>query len=696
MDGQVEAPESIGAVESQTGKKVTVTDEAAYMATATGRAGEAQQAWDPIHTAWTDDVEFRSGRTQWTDAAKASRGNDRPMLTINKLPQYGRQVIGDGRQNRMSIRVSPASADQPKGSPQRIKNQAGSKDYTTAEIMEGVIRNIEALSKSERMYDKALDNCVNGGLGWLRVLPRYARPDGFEREIVIRAIRNPLSVLIDPVAMLSDEPDFGDARYAFVSTEIPRKGAEARWGTISSFDDLVTNKLTPWWGTSDTVRVAEYFELVDKKQVYVLLSDRTVVTAETFVQGAQMYAQKGVIPVTKRTGTRREIYWSLLDGGRILEGPFCWDGAILPLIPVLGPDLIVDGQIQYESLFRHCHDAQRMFNYWRTAATETVALAPKAPWLAADVSVSGYEADYKETAGTPVNLLRYKFREGVPGPSRIFPPQLPIGEINMAMQASDDVKATLGIYDASIGARSNETSGRAIMARQREGDVGTFVWHDALAKAVEQVGRVLVDMIPRVYDPGRLARLKMPEDAEDFVQLSFLGEDGKLHDLDLADTRYDVAVTTGPSFTTQRQEAAASMMEFTAALAQKAPQAVMAIADKVAAAMDWPGSQEIARRLRKMVPPELLEQSEREEIERDAQGTQAPPDPAAIEARKAVEMESRAKLISAEAALTKALADKAEAEAMAPEKIRDMIAEAIAEIAGVIGSNEQPQPGAPP
>jgi hypothetical protein len=659
-------------------------EHADLVAEAREQAREAESVWSELYDAHAKDTEFRAGRTQWPESVRQDRGTDRVELTINQLPKFERQVLGDGKQNRLQIKVRPIEAN---AVTVALKNVAGTQDYTYAAVMEGIIRNIEATSRAERAYDKALEHCVRGGFGWLRVVKRYARPDGFEQELCIQAVRNPCSVMVDPVGMFDNEPDFSAASYAFIYVDLPRRAAEKRWKNVTDIDSL-PEASRPFWAPGDSVRVAEYFRVDVENAIYVQLTDGRVMTLGDYRQVQTELEAAGVGIHRDRRGHERNVRWALIDGGGVLDGPYPWDGGYIPLAPVLGPELIVDGRVVYESLFRHSHDAQRSYNYWRSAATEAVALAPKAPWLADAQSIAGFESDYTAASEGPRTLLKYRAREGVPPPQRVSMAGNPAAEIAQALHANDDIKNTIGMYDASLGARSNESSGRAILARQREGDVGTFEWHDALAKAVEHVGRILVDMVPAVYDTDRVVRVKTAKDAEDFVRINYQtqGEDGAPVKADLGAQRYDVAVTTGPSMTTQRMEAAQSLMDLMGTLAQAAPQAVVGVMDKVVQNMDWPGADEIAKRLRKMVPPQLLEASERAELAQQSDG-EAGSDPqaeaaqaqaAAAEQAQRIELEARMK--EATAKLMEAEAKLAEAQAVAPEQVREMIAEALAEV----------------
>lgn len=193
----------------------------------------------------------------------------------------------------------------------------------------------------------------------------------------------------------------------------------------------------------------------------------------------------------------------------------------------------------------------------------------------------------------------------------------------------------MGLYDASLGARSNETSGRAIMARQREGDVSTFHFIDNLSRAIRHGGRILIDLIPKVYSGERIVRVLGYDGTPQNVRLgagqgdtaSGATEAGAGQDqatpidpatgqampvppnmrfdgvYDLAVGKYDLVVEAGPSFSTRRQEAAEQMTEFVRAFPQAAP----VLGDLMAKNMDWPGADEIAARLKRLLPPQALE-----------------------------------------------------------------------------------------
>ena len=340
-----------------------------------------------------------------------------------------------------------------------------------------------------------------------------------------------------------------------------------------------------------------------------------------------------------------------------------------------------------------------MANYWDSAATEAVALAPKAPFSGTPEQIEGFEDEW-ENANTS-NLSFLPFNPQTPGdrgPQRQQPAIVPSAEISMSMQSSDKIKSTMGMFDASVGAQGNETSGRAIIARQREGDTGSFRFIDNLSKAIRRVGRLLVELIPTIYDTERVVRLKFPDDTEDFVKLNeqiFDDESGEWITIsDLSIGKYDVVVTTGPAYSTQRMEAADAMMQFAAAV----PQAGAVMADLIALNMDWPGADTIADRLKKIVPPNVLTNKEREAMAEDMPEQEEPTPEQQIQMKEA-EAKSKqadADIAEAEADMFKAQLETDDAkkalaqieelansgDAMA-QNVRELVAQALAEMTAV-------------
>lgn len=537
-----------------------------------------------------DDIRFARLGEQWPDKVRRDRELDgRPCLTINRLPAFIRQVVNDARQNKPAISCHPVD---------------DGADPETAEIFNGLIRNIEQSSDAEVAYDTALDFAVTGGFGYFRINTRYAGEDSFDQDLVIERVANPFSIYGDPNSTAADSSDWNTA---FVVDTLPKAAFEARWKGADAVDwsaDSYGGLGGPWM-EGDRVMVAEYWRREAVTKTLLALSDGQVVERSVYEAQKAMFDALGVSVIGRpRMVASSKVVQRVLTGAEVLE-TVDWAGKFIPIVPVYGEELHVDGKRRLRSLVRDAKDPQRMFNYWRTTSTELVALAPKAPFIGRK---GAFETDSAKWASANVQTHAYIEYDGPEPPQRQPFSGVPAGALQEALNASDDMKSIMGLHDASLGARSNETSGRAIMARQREGDVSTFHYIDNLSRAIRHAGRILIDLIPKVYSAPRVVRVLGPGGEARLapVNQKFQAPDPadqarKITRIyDLAAGKYDLTVKSGPSFTSRREEAATQMIE----LIRAYPPAAPVIGDLLARNLDWPGADEIAGRLAAMVPAE--------------------------------------------------------------------------------------------
>jgi hypothetical protein len=540
-----------------------------------------------------DDLLFRAGE-QWPADIKASRDLDnRPCLTINRLPQFVRQVTNDQRQNRPSIKVSP------------VDDKA---DPDTAKVFQGLIRNIERNSNADVAYDTGFEGGVTKGFGYWRVLTAFSDPFSFKQEIKIKRIRNSFTVYLDPHYQ---EPDASDANYGFVFEDMSHDDYKAKYpnSQLASMTDWKSiGDNMPGWSDSSTYRVAEYFYKTFKEVDICLLSDGSVVEKSKLPK----VMPEGLTVVKERKTTLPAIKWCKLNAVEVLEETD-WPGQWIPIVPVLGDELDIDGRKVLEGVIRHAKDPQRMYNYWASSETETIALAPRAPFIGAEGQFEGHMAAWK-TANTKNHaFLQYKPKtfggQLAPPPQRqTYEPA--VQAITQArMQSADDLKATTGIYDAALGNRSNEISGRAIEGRRRQAEVSNFHLIDNLSRAIRHTGRILVDLIPYIYDVPDVIRILGEDGEPEMVQINqIFTKDGKQIAHNFGIGKYDVNVSVGPSYASKRQEAAESMMDFTKAL----PQQASLVLDLIAKNLDWPGADLFAERFKKSLPPGIAEEKDGE------------------------------------------------------------------------------------
>ncbi len=536
-----------------------------------------------------EDLRFVAGE-QWHESDLQERQTDgRPALTINRMPQFIRQVTGDIRLNSPSIKVRPVDSGA---------------DKDLAKTLTGLIRNIEYQSKAMQAYINGAESAARCGIGHFRIVTEFSTDSSFEQDIRIRRINNPFSVQWDPSA---EEHDRSDAGWVFVLSEVDIDAFKEQWpkAATSGWETEKTDYTVSLWRTRDTVTVAEYWRKEEVTKTLAQLETGEVMdVTDVKVIDNVIQTEAGPVPIVRiRSVKTHNIVQYLITDQEVLEGPSPWIGKDFPIIPVLGEEIHLRDRVVRHGMIRFAKDSQRQYNYWQTHATETMALAPKSPYLATDTQIEGHEAQWEQANRKNYSVLIYKSDPNNPGPpQRNPPPDLPVAAISLMQVSANDMHAETGIYPSSLGAEGNETSGRAISLRQREGDVGTFVYVQNLSYAIEQAGRILIDIIPKVYDTERIVRVLAEDDSEEVVTLNTPGFNNKgeatlLNDITVG--RYDVVVTTGPSFSSKRMEAADSMMQFV----QSFPQAATLAGDLIVKAMDWPGADLIAQRLEAAMQP---------------------------------------------------------------------------------------------
>lgn len=578
-----------------------------------GRMTMAISALSGTRDSELDDLRFYAGspdnQWQWPNDVLQTRGSSqgpvvsaRPCLTINKLPQHVKQITNEQRMNRPTIKVLPVD---------------DKSDIEMADVFNGVIRHIEYTSDADVAYDTACENQVTYGEGYLRILTEYCDDTSFDQEIKIGRIRNSFSVYMDP--MIQD-PAGADARWCFITDDMTKDEYERAYPKASPISTLTARGIGDssinQWISETTVRVAEYFYIeCEKATLNLYPGNQTALTGTP--EDSLLRAMFGK-PLRSRQSDRERVKWCKTNGYEILEESE-WAGSFIPVVRVVGNEFEVDGQLYVSGLVRNAKDAQRMYNYWCSQEAEMLALAPKAPFIGYGGQFEGYEQQWKtaNTQNWPYLEVNPDVTDGqgavLPLPQRAQPPMASSGLLQAKAGASEDIKSTTGQYNASLGMTSNERSGKAILARQRESDVGTYHYADNLARAVRHIGRQLVDLIPKIYDTARVARIlgedgepstvKMNPDQEEPVK-KIMGPGGVVVDkiYNPRVGKYDVRVITGPGYATKRQEALESMAQ----LLQGNPQLWQVAGDLFVKNMDWPGAQDLAKRLQKMLDPKVM------------------------------------------------------------------------------------------
>ena len=529
-----------------------------------------------------DDVRFAAG-DQWPVDVQNSRVLEaRPCLTINKVDAYIRQICNQQRQQRPRIKVHGMNNDS---------------DAKVAEIITGITRHIENQSDADQAYDHAFEYCVKMGWGYWRVTTDYVRDDSFDQEIYIKRIENPFSVYFDPNSV---EPDGSDSEKCLVTTVVSKAVFRKMYPNAEDtqgFSSRGTGDTESEWVTKEDIRIAEYFYTEREKAMIIQLSDGTTGYSDE-MPSKEVLEQAGITVIDKRDTWRKKIKWCKLTAMQILEEGE-WAGKFIPIVPVYGQEVRVDDKHKKFGLVRMAKDPQRMYNYWSTALTETVALAPKAKWLLAEGQDEGHENEWAMANIKAMPVLRYKQTdiEGriAPAPTRLQPEPPPAGVMTALQGMNQDLQAVVGIFDPAQLPQGMQ-SGKSLQGQQSQADMTNFHYYDNLTRSIRHTGRIILDLIPKIYDRQRVMRIIGDDGKPEMVTINEQGQDEQgvskvLNDVTVGE--YDVVMETGPGYNSKRQEAVDSMMSLLGA----DPTLMQTAGDLIFRNMDFPGADVIADRL---------------------------------------------------------------------------------------------------
>lgn len=532
-----------------------------------------------------DDKRFAAGE-QW-DPIVLEQRKGLPCLVINNIPQFTAQLVGDWRESRRSIKVVPSNDE----------------DTDVASIRGDLIRAIEMQSRADRVYDTAFESLVQCGDGDFRISVEYARDDVFDQDIFIRPIEDCLSVVWDRYSV---DPTGRDARRVFVDDRIPKKEFEKKWPGVSpdtiNNNDLIDKVSMVGWVDNDSYRVTEYWRMIERQRRMGLFENGKIfeISPENF---EDLVAMNGAL-VKTRLAWCTYAQMHLVTGFAILAGPFEYRLNRPPIIRMSGRVVNIGGRRVRYGIVRFMKDPVRLKNFWRSVAAEQLGYAPKAQWIATASAVEGREEKIRKAhlSRDPLVIVN---DEAIIGQNiqRLDPPAPQAALLNEAQVNAQDMKDVTGIHDASLGIRSNEVSGRAIQARQREGDIASLTFYDNANASILEAGDVINQLIPQIYDGTRVIRTIGEDESVKFHRIN---DPMDPNAIDLSVGQYDVALSTGTSYSTRRVEAAQAMMD----AIQVWPNLMAVAGDLVAKAQDWPGADKLAERLRKTIPPQFLDEEE--------------------------------------------------------------------------------------
>lgn len=551
------------------------------------RKRDCEESTSEIRTLALEDMKFSMGE-QWPPELMTQRQlEERPCMVINWTDSLVRQVTNNMRQQRPRIKVHP------------VNNGA---DEKMADVLQGLTRHIEVNSYADAAYDTAGDHAVRIGFGYWRIVPKYVREDSFDQDLHIEPVKNPFSVYLDDLRGL---PDGSSAEWAVVMDRMSKVHFHAKHPdyepvSLQGMEGVGTGEQQ--WIDRDTVMLAEYYKLDLEKDRLVMLSDGvTRWKSELGEQQLEVFAAQGIHVVGDRESYRKKLLWWKLGGDGILDHRES-KARFIPIIPVYGYEMDVGGLLTRKGMVRDLRDPQMSYNWFRTNSTEVVAGQPRNPWLLAAGQSEGFQDEWQAANRKNLPYLQYTpvtdpSGQLLPPPTRLPPPQLSQGYVEMTQEAAGDMRLVAGIFDATMGNQGDERSGRAIAERQRQSEVSNYAFYDNLTRSIRHTGRVLLDLIPIYYDTRRVVRIVGVDGKPDMVTLNDKQRDqmGAIIKV-LNDTSvgtYDVVMDTGPGYDTKREEAAEQMTDLLRVL----PQAAQVGGDILVRNLDWPGADQLADRL---------------------------------------------------------------------------------------------------
>jgi len=542
------------------------------------------------------DLNFRYG-DQWPAYASASRGQERPQLTINEMDSYIRQVTNSQRQQRPRIKIHP------------VDDFA---DVKTAKVITGLMRHFEVNSDADNAYDIAFDFAATMGWGYWRIRHDYIAEDSFNQDIFIDSIQNPFSVYFDPASKL---PDGSDSEKCLV-TDMMRKSdfkLEYPGSQMGDFTETATGDADPTWVTKDQMRLAEYFFVERKKAKLVMLSNGTPMW-EDELPDAGLLIQAGISVTGDRDSMKRIVKWRKQSAYDILEEralPWRW----IPVVPVYWTNTFIDNKVFRQGMVRPGMDPQRMINFWQTSITESIALAPKAKWLGYEGFDDGHENEFRNANLSSSPVLRACATgvddQPIPLPERLQPEPPPSGTIEAAMQANQNLQRVMGIFDPATRAATPK-SGIAIQGEQSQSDNSNFHGYDNLTRSIKHTARIILSGIPKILDVPTTRRIIGEDGTPDLVKINDAtqGTDDQAVARVLNDVRvgaYDVVMDTGPGYDTKRLQGVDAMMQL---MQTPIGEKVASVGDDLLVRhMDFPGADILADRLAAANPLSQIDES---------------------------------------------------------------------------------------
>jgi hypothetical protein len=578
------------------------------------------------------DYKFANADThnkyQWDNDTLAIR-DGRPSLTINKTNQHNLMVINDAKQNKPGIRIRP------------VGDEAS---YDAAQLFQEIVYHIEYISNAESIYDSALTFQVEAGIGYWRVVTDYIDDNTFDQEIYIRRIKDPRSVYLDPNI---NEVDGSDAWFGFIFDDEAKDLFRSKYPEYESVSgkSVLGETSADGWITQSTVRVCEYYRKTQKKsklvtwttgngeQVLKKIDDLDDIEKEQYKEIKSSVEARKMYNYQERKLLIDDVQWFKIAGDRIIDrGP--WLGKYIPIVRLVGTETVIDGVLDRKGHTRQLIDPQRMYNWNASADVEYGALQSKIPYVAPSAAIEGFEEIWK-TANTvnhsylPVNHID-EDGNAIPLPQRQPPPQPSPAYVQRMQISINEMMMASGQYQSQTGENENAKSGVAINARQRQGDRATYHFIDNEAMAIRHTGKIIIDLAPKVYDTKRVQRItasdgtvinmtidpEAPQAVQE-IQTEEKDKEERIKELVFNPNigTYDIQSDTGPSFATKRMEAFGAMTQ----IAAQSKEFMERAGDIYFEMADFPKAQQLSKRWKKFLPPNILDNKIDPQIEQAMQ-----------------------------------------------------------------------------
>lgn len=551
------------------------------------------------------DVKFSNADSdngwQWPNDLRADReANKRPALTINKVQRLVAMITNDCSENKPAITIKPTGNES---------------SYKSALVYEGLVRDIEYKSAAQNIYDDCSVSQVEGGIAYFRIEQVHTDDESFDQELRITPVRDHLGVFLDCDIK---QKDGSDALWGGIFDDMPRKEfeklnpdidmQEVGGSTIFGEDEGGD------WLREDSVRIAEYYRIVQSNdELYWVEDDQG--NTETFKASEAPKGFKATLvpgKFKKRKIINRQLEWYKIAGHKIIarrdkdNDPL--KGKYIPIVRVVGVERVIDGKLERKGYVRPIKDAQRMFNFNSSQQVETVSLQTKTPWVGPAAAFEGNEVAWNNANTQNAAYLTYRHQDAdgnpLPAPQRLEAPKSGDGFLQ-GMQIADNQMAMVGgREDAGLGREGQEKSGVAIQQRQRMGDKANGIWLTNLAIALCYAGRIIIDLVPHIYDTKRVIQIMGQDGTQSKVTVDPEAEQAyqEVTEGDVVNVlfnpgvgKYEVQSAPGPAYATQRQEAWNAFVN----IVSGAPELINKIGDLMFRSADFPLADKIAERLRR-------------------------------------------------------------------------------------------------